>query len=80
MIDTVTRSRVEDVIEKLLSFLDEIDGDPDFELEFDEEDGSDAEPSLGASSAIDQISAWRHAGSTTDLEDEHDGREEEYHD
>ena len=42
------RRVLEDEIERLIAMLDEIDGDADFEPDADTEDGSDAEPWLGA--------------------------------
>ena len=73
----LTRLRIEDMIERLLAMLDEIDGDPDLEDGADDEDGGDLEPSLGSLSpakhGIDQRN-WSH-GSTDDREhaDEDEG-------
>jgi len=67
------RPAVEGAAEALISFLDYLDGDPDFEPEEDD-DRSDFEPSLGWSTT--GAITWQDGSlSSHDLEDEHDGRE-----
>ena len=69
-VNQTTRRKIEEAIERLLAVLDAIDGDP--EAEPDAED----EPSLGWS-ATGATSVYDTAVWTTDMEDEHDGREPE---
>lgn len=71
-IHKLRREAVEE-INRLIAFLDETDGDPDFEPEADNEPDVDAEPSLGSVHAINQL-RWS-AGCGDDREHGHDGRE-----
>ncbi|MBX9452040.1 MAG: hypothetical protein KL801_09395 [Mesorhizobium sp.] len=73
------RTAVETEIERLISLLDTMDGDPDIEANGDEEDGhaDDLEPSLGGGGY------WTDAGQMYDLEqdtsdDEPNGDELDY--
>src|SRR5689334_17393632 len=66
------RREAEDEIDRLLAFLDNLDGDPDFEpeqevrihfradgsIEVEEYDDSDLEPSIGRPEMMDQAKAW----------------------
>lgn len=70
------RRLIEDAIESLILLLDEIDGDENLEEEPDLEDGRDAEPSLGATHALNQETAWKAAQAEIDLEFEGDGSAE----
>ncbi|MCC5977021.1 MAG: hypothetical protein JJU21_03065 [Salinarimonas sp.] len=41
------RKAIQEAIDRLISILDEIEGDPDFEPEADDEDNGDYEPEDG---------------------------------
>ncbi|MGB7698871.1 MAG: hypothetical protein WBL57_06095 [Methylovirgula sp.] len=66
-----TREKIETALDKLIALLDAIDPDPDFEPWLAgaandggqdlEGDPSEEEPSLGATEALNQDSAWRAA-------------------
>lgn len=58
------RARLEEAVERLLIILDTLDGDPDFE------NGTDAEPSLGAPEGHDSQLIWLR-GTDSDREIEH---------
>ncbi|QOG20484.1 hypothetical protein [Bradyrhizobium sp. SEMIA] len=60
-------------IERLISFVDELDGDADLEESGDLEEAGDAEPWLGAANEGAQV-CWAR-GPRDDREDEHDGCE-----
>jgi hypothetical protein len=69
------RPAVEGAAEALISFLDYLDGDPDLEPEEDN-DRSDFEPGLGWS--VSGAITWQDGSiSLIDLEEEHDGREQD---
>ena len=63
------RARIEAKIESLISFLDELDGDPDLEADADREDEGHDEPSLGGAGH------WTDAGLQHDLEDDQADKE-----
>ena len=63
-----TRKKIERTLDKLISLLDALDGDPDLEPSLgynpygsmdQESDDADNEPSLGATHAPNQEQAWR---------------------
>ena len=68
-------NRLENLRERLIAKLDAMDGDPDFEVDADFEEGGDLEPSLGSIGATNQR-VWAMGG-CFDREWEHDGREPE---
>jgi hypothetical protein len=68
------RRLIADAIESLILLLDEIDGDPDHEID-DDFEGEPDEPSLGATDDLDQSISWLSPIGEVDAEHEHDGRE-----
>ena len=82
----ISREQVESQIAALIDLLDTLDPDPDLESDCDDEDGGDAEPSLGwrgpsgyLGESTNQDGAEFHlnADAGVGLEDEHDGGEPE---
>jgi hypothetical protein len=69
------RRLVAEAIESLILLLDELDSDPEVEVDGSDEEGADLEPSLGATADMDQSIAWLATIAATDAEHEHDGRE-----
>jgi len=66
------RMRIESTIEQLVALLDEIDGDSDLEeVDRDDEDGGDDEPSLGSCNHLHQ-QVWGIAGYSRDDDLEED--------
>lgn len=66
-----TRLDVETEIERLIAFLDEIDGDPDLEDDDPAEEGGDTEPSLGWTYTLSGVHvAPRAEGYELDLEEQ----------
>ena len=67
------RRAIGKAVEALIDHLDGIDGDVD--LEDDEREHEEPEPSLGWTTAFDQTARPKYYGDCDDYEDEHDGRE-----
>jgi hypothetical protein len=72
------RKEVTAEIDNLIDILDRLDGDFDLEAEDEREPDNDFEPSLGSINPTISGGQYQWSfGSTDDIEDEHDGREDE---
>lgn len=71
------RRQVEDQIEYLIALLDDLDGDPLFQEDGDEDADTDDEPSLGWRHTMNQARLGGAGSDGLDLEEDHDGREPE---
>jgi len=73
------RSAAEQLVEHLISFLDEVEGDPDFEDNGDAEEEPDEEPILGSTDHVNQERAWpaRYYGPEMTAEPENDNSDSE---